>query len=111
MKFAGKIGIWLEDEEVSPGVWKPKIIEKPCTGDILRYNRRWQDPNTQNEVFTVNNQISILADLELYNNYASIKYVLWKGTKWRISSITDEYPRLIIELGGEYNENKKTPTS
>lgn len=35
MKFSGKIGFWIEDVEIKPGVFKPQIIEKDYTGMFL----------------------------------------------------------------------------
>lgn len=106
MKFSGKIGFWSEDQEVSPGVWKPEIVERLYTGDVMRDNRRFQPSESQNPTFTVNNQISILGDLYAHDNWASIRYVIWKGTKWEVFSVQVSYPRLILDLGGVYHENK-----
>ena len=54
MKFSGKIGFWIKDVEIKPGVFKPKIIEKNYTGDVLRNIRRFQSvENQQNENLAV----------------------------------------------------------
>lgn len=105
MKFSGKIGFWVEDIEIKPGVFKPNIIEKSYFGDILRNNRRFQTAqNQQNENLVVNNQISIISDLYIQQNWSSIKYVLWNGVRWKVSSIDiGSYPRIVLELGGVYN--------
>lgn len=105
MKFSGKIGFWVEDIETKPGVFKPNIIEKSYVGDILRNNRRFQTAqNQQNENLVVNNQISIVSDLYIQQNWCSIKYVLWNGVRWKVSSVDiGSYPRVVLELGGVYN--------
>ena len=38
-----------------------------------------------------------------YQNSHLMRYVTYKGTKWKIASMTDGYPRIIISLGGVYN--------
>ncbi len=106
MKFSGKIGFWSEDVETKPGVFKPDILERSYRGDVLRDIRRFQNAeNQQNDNLSLNNRISIISDLYMQNNWSSIKYVLWRGVKWKANSIDiGSYPRVIIELGGVYNE-------
>ena len=83
MKFSGKIGFWIEDVEMKPGVFKPQIIEKNYTGDVLRNIRRSQSAeNQQNENLVVKNKLSIISDLYLQQNWGSIKYVSWNGVNF-----------------------------
>lgn len=105
MKFSGKIGFWMKDIETKPGVFKPGIVEKPYTGDVLRNIRRFQTvENQQNENLVLNNRISIISDLYMQENWPSIKYVFWNGSKWKVTSVDiGSYPRVIIEIGGVYN--------
>lgn len=103
MKFYGNVGFWQGSVETSPDVWKPSIIEKTYTGDVYRDNRRFQQSDNQNDTFTVNNQISILADTYAHENWPSIRYVEWKGTRWKVNSVEVNYPRLTLEIGGVYN--------
>lgn len=110
MKFSGEIGFWKEDVEVHPGIWKPEIIERHYTGDVLRNRRSFQGPNDQNETFTIANRISILGDLYARENWPSIRYIFWKGTKWKVTSVEEDFPRLLLEIGGEWNENTRRIT-
>ena len=111
MKFSGKVGFWIKDVEIKPGVFKPQIIEKNYTGDVLRNIRRFQSvENQQNENLAVNNKLSIISDLYLQQNWGSIKYVSWNGVNWQVSSVDiGSFPRIVLELGGVYNG--KTPSS
>lgn len=108
MKFSGRVGFWLGDKKIKPGVYKPDIIEKSYTGDILRNARQFQPVNSQqNENLKLTNRISIISDLYMQRNWNSIRYVLWNGVKWKVSSVdVSSYPRVIIELGGVYNGEK-----
>lgn len=105
MKFSGKIGFWLNDSETKPGVYKPNIVERAYVGDVLKNIRRFQPvENQQNENLVLNNRISVISDLYMQQYWASIKYILWNGVRWKANSIDiGSYPRVIIELGGVYN--------
>lgn len=104
MKFHGKIGFWTGDFEVEPGVFKPKIVERPYTGDVFRNIRRFEAvSDQQNDDLKVNNQFSILSDLYLKENFNSIRYIIWNGVRWKVSSIDVAYPRITLEIGGVYN--------
>lgn len=110
MKFSGMVGFWEDDVEVSPGIWKPNVVERKYTGDVMRDNRKSQtSENHQYGVFNVNNRIGILGDLYSHEHWPSIRYVVWKGTKWSVSNVEVNYPRLFLDLGGVYNENEETP--
>lgn len=104
MKFSGVVGFWTGDKEVSPGVFKPDIKEVSYTGDVTRNYRQSQSVSNQvNDNLNVNNQISILSDLYIRENWPSIRYVVWNGVKWKVNTVEVGYPRLTLELGGVYN--------
>lgn len=111
MKFHGFVGFWNGDREVKPGIWKPDIVERPYYGDVLRNNRRFQSTEQQNDNLTINNQISILADLYAKENFHSIRYVVWNGVAWKVDSVDISYPRLTLEIGEVYNGERPTSTS
>lgn len=110
MKFSGKVGFWIKDVETKPGTYKPRIVEKSYTGDVLRNTRRFQQAeNQQNENLKVTNRLSILSDLYMQKNWTSVKYVTWNGINWSVSSVdVGSYPRAILELGGVYNGKTST---
>ena len=105
-KFYGKIG-YATTVETSPGIWQEEIIEKPYYGDFVRSTRKLNGGTTVNSDINVANEISIVADPFANENFYSMRYVMFKGTKWKIMSVEIQYPRLILEIGGIYNENKK----
>jgi hypothetical protein len=51
----------------------------------------------------INNQISIVADPFANQNFHSMKYVEFMGTRWKITNVDVQYPRLILTMGGVYN--------
>lgn len=102
-KFHGAIG-FSNTEEVSPGVWiESDISEVNYYGDILRNNYRMQQASQVNDELNVAIQISIIADPFANNNFPSMKYVKYLGTRWKITNVDVLPPRLILTLGGVYN--------
>lgn len=101
-KFYGKIGYAISEETV-PGVWVERIVERSYYGDIIRNIRRLQSSENLNDDINVSNEISIVADAFANQNFHSMRYVEYMGTKWKVSSIEVKYPRLILSMGGVYN--------
>lgn len=104
-KFYGKIG-YIETQETSPGVWTEVPTERYYFGDVMSRISRWQSAtDRQNDNLQVTNQISIVADPYALNNFSSMRYIDWMGSLWKINSVTVNYPRLVLEIGGVYNED------
>ena len=103
-KFFGKIGFNEETVETSPGVWEQQIIERQYYGDLLRNSRRLQPTDQLNDNINVSNEISIVSDPYANANFHSMRYVEFMGAKWKISNIEVQFPRLILTLGGIWNE-------
>lgn len=101
-KFYGKIGYAIS-EETTPGVWVERIVERSYYGDVIRNIRRLQSSENLNDNINVSNEISIVADAFANQNFHSMRYVEYMGTKWKVSSIEVKYPRLILSIGGVYN--------
>lgn len=102
-KWYGKIGFAAESVESVPGVWTEPIVEKSYYGDIIRNTRMLQSSNGVNDNINISNQISILADPYATNHIYAMKYAEFQDTKWKISNIEVQYPRLLLTLGGVYN--------
>lgn len=104
MKFAGYVGFWLKDVETKPGLFENKLIEKFYTGDVTRAYNKWADrDDSTNQELSLNNQISILADLFAQENWPSILYVRWNGKPWEVKTVGVSFPRLTLEIGGVWN--------
>lgn len=104
-KFHGKIG-YAQSTETAPGVWTDVITEREYFGDALRESRQWQNSGQLNDNLVVGNRISIVADDYATTNFAAMRYVIWLGVYWKVSSVEVNRPRLILSLGGVYNGNK-----
>lgn len=101
-KFYGNVG-FAETVETEPSVWEEKIVERPYFGDVLRRSRRLESSGNVNSNVNVTNEISIVADPYANQNLFAMRYVEFMGTKWEISNVDVQYPRLILTIGGVYN--------
>jgi hypothetical protein len=101
-KWYGKIG-YAETAEVRPGVFKEQITEREYFGDVLQNTRRLQTSDKVNDDINVSNRISIIADPFANENFHSMRYLSFMGTKWKVATVEVSYPRLILTLGGVYN--------
>ena len=101
-KFYGKIG-YANTVETKPGVYEEQIVERSYYGDLIRNTRRLQSADQVNDNINIGNEISIVADPYATNNFHTMRYAVFMGTKWKISNVEVSYPRLILTLGGVYN--------
>lgn len=101
-KWFGKIA-YRDTVKTSPGIWEPVITERSYFGDTVRNTRRLENDQKVNDDISVSVDISIVADPFAYNNFHSILWVEYMGSKWKVSSVDPQYPRLVLSLGGLYN--------
>lgn len=101
-RFCGVVG-FAQTVETKPGVWEEQITERTYYGDIVRNVRRLQNTSGLNDNVEVSNNISIVADPFATQNFHAIRYVTYMGTKWKVSNVDVQYPRLILTMGGVYN--------
>ena len=87
-KFYGAIG-YSVTEEIRPGVWGEKITVRDYYGDVIRNTRQYQSSDNLNDNLNVSNEL---------------RFIEYMGAKWKISNVEVQYPRLILTVGGVYNE-------
>lgn len=105
-KFFGVIGFNAGTVETSPGVWEQQIVEHQYYGDLIRNSRRLQSTDQLNDDINISNEISIVADPYANANFHSMLYVEFMGAKWKITNVEVRYPRLILSLGGVWNDEQ-----
>lgn len=103
-KFYGTIGYAMTNEK-KPGVWVEKIVEREYYGDLIRNTRKLQNSSQVNDDIDISNEISIISDPFANENFYAMRYVTFMGAKWKVTSVEVQYPRLILTVGGVYNEN------
>ena len=103
-KFCDYIGFTITGESTTqPGVWANTIEKRKVYGDIIKNTRRYENPGQVNDNINLDMQISIIADSYVMKNLGNIKFVKYMDTYWSVKSVTREYPRLILNIGGVYN--------
>lgn len=102
-RYYGVIGFADGSVETVPGVWDEVIVERPYFGDVTRNTRRLQSGEYVNDNITISNEISIVSDPYALQNFHAIRYISWMGTKWKVTSVEVQYPRLILSIGDEYH--------
>ena len=101
-KWAGKIGFGIT-EEVEPGIFVDHVVEKSYRGEIMRSTQQNQSSNDINDNLRLSNKLKIIAEPFIQVNLSRIKYVTWFGARWKVTSVTPEYPHLTLEIGDVYN--------
>ena len=91
--------------EVEKGIWKDEIIERQYYGDIISDYRKRQNSGEVNDNINIAMSVSIIADPFANNNCASMVYAEIMGSRWRITDIQIQFPRLLLTIGGVYNGN------
>lgn len=102
-KIYTKVGFGV-CSETSTDVWTYAITEKYYYGELTQPISRWSVGDKVNDDQTVNGTISIVTDPFATENWRQIKYIEFMGTNWKVTSVEIQYPRLILSLGGEYND-------
>ena len=100
-RFSGKLG-FVMTHEPEEGVWLENIIELPAKGTIRSLYVRNDNASSVNTNLRLTNEISILLDSKIQTYLETLRYVVYKGSKWEVQSIGVNYPRLTINLGGLY---------
>lgn len=103
-KFSGVVGYGVSAEsENSVDVYTEAIEERLYYGDVFKDSRQLEKGQGVNDNIRVSNRISIVADAFAFEHFFAIRYVEWLGTKWKVSDVEVQRPRLILSLGGVYN--------
>lgn len=102
-KFCGIIG-YVITKETEPGIYEEVIEEHEYFADVIRNTRRLREAGKVNDDINISNQFSIIADPFANHNFHAMRYIVFMGAKWKIVDVEVQYPRLILSVGGLYNE-------
>lgn len=105
-RFHGVVG-YAESVETKPGVYEDVITERSYSGDVQRITRRMEEEsNKLNSNLTISNFFSLVADAYAYEHFFKIRYIVWAGVYWTVTTVEVQRPRLTLRIGGEYNGPK-----
>ena len=102
-KFYGNVG-FADTVATEPGLWEEKVIARPYYGDLSRNFRKLESSGRMNDDINVSNEISIVSDPYANLNFHAIRYIEFMGAKWKVTNVEVQYPRLILTIGGVYND-------
>jgi hypothetical protein len=102
-KFSGVIGYGESQEVGDTSVWKDVITERKARGEVGRNSRNLKEGDKVNNDLSVGNSITIVANAYASKHFFAIRYVVWAGTRWIVTKVDEESPRLILRLGGVYH--------
>jgi hypothetical protein len=109
-RYYGNIGFAVQ-EETRPGIWEDTIEEKSYKGDILHSGRRYENSENINDDVVLTNRFSIISDAYLTSHIPSLRYLTYMGSKFKITSVELERPRVIISVGGIYVSGESEDSS
>ena len=104
-RFYGKIGFVFGSMETRPGIWVQNEAVRNYYGDVMKRRLTWEKGEGANDNIKIANQFSIMADEYAEEHMYAMRWLEWKGTKWKVTSVEIERPRMILTIGDVYNEN------
>lgn len=111
MKYYGELGYCeYVDGEYSESI--PVWTKRNYYGDVVRFGRRLEAGISIADNVVPTDSLSIVADPYALSHFHNLRYAVWQGCKWKITNVEVQYPRLILTLGGIYDEptNSETET-
>ena len=103
MKWYGKVG-YVKSVQSAPSVWTNEETIKEYYGEVYRNSNQWTtNSDSTNDDFSVNHQISIIADPYACANCHFIKWAEFMGARWKVKSFEIKPPRLVLTVGGVWN--------
>ena len=103
-RFSGMVGYSIGQVETDPGVYEDGFEEHKMFGDILERSLNRIESDQRNDNLNVGNQISVVGDEYSFSNFSNIVYVIMGGVKWKVTQVQVKMPRLLLSLGGVFNE-------
>lgn len=116
MRFSGIIAYRETYEETDEngdgnGIWRERIVRRPYKGDVVKNYSRNSNGESINDNSLLSNSFSIVGDPYILTNFTSIIYIEWQRQRWKVSSIdASNYPRMVISIGGVWNEETRRPS-
>lgn len=102
MRISVSLG-FVETSEVRPGIWEETVTEVPALGELRQRTEALDGSDTVLPRYRTTTSVSVPARGVGHVDNSSIRYVKYSGERWVVSTIVDEYPRIVIYVGEVYN--------
>lgn len=102
-RFYDKVGYAIQ-EETRPSVWEDRITEQLYYGELV--NKGYRDNYVADNVhqdLRLDSDIEIIANPFAIQHFSKIRYVCYGGTRWIVTGVRPDYPRIHLTIGGIYN--------
>lgn len=89
--------------ETAPSVYRDDQVVRSYPAFVNRVMVRpvVQDDSSVEDV-QLSNQVSFLTDWYSTKYIDNIRFVEWRGNRFRVRSVTWQYPRIVLEIGAPY---------
>ncbi len=104
-RYHGNIGFGIQ-RVTAPGVFREEIVERSYYGDISTNIRSFENGTGLNDNLQIQNTISIVADAFAYQNFHTMRWIEFMGSKWKVRRVEVQRPRLILSIGDVYNDQQ-----
>jgi len=101
MRWAGKVG-YAVVTEITPGHWEDVITEVDAFGELTEQNESINGADAVLPQYRVTTSVSIITDGKRVP-LAGIRYFTIRGTRWQLSTMVRQPPRIVLYPGEEYN--------
>jgi hypothetical protein len=101
MRAAVSLGL-AEARQVRPGVWEDEITEVPKLADIQQRTETFNVEGNIIPEYKTTTTVSVLSQGVIKPDYTNLRYVLYAGERWIVTSINHAPPRLTLFIGEVY---------
>lgn len=98
MRYFGAIG--FESMRRDGSLYFPEYVERNYMGEVYNLSSARQSSfDGVNDGISLTQELSIVVDDYAHSHYQDIAYVVLNGVKWKVTTVTFNYPRLRLRLG------------
>lgn len=102
LRYSGKLGI-VQQSEVRPGIWEETVTEVPVLGTVRNRTETLDGADAVLPRYRTTTSVSVPAREVGPSDNSTIRYLTYKGKRWQIGTIVDDYPEIVIYIGEVYN--------
>jgi hypothetical protein len=102
MRAAVSLGL-AESQQVRPGIWDDVITEVPKLAEVTQRTETFEVEGNIIPEYKTTTTVSVLSQGPVKPDYSNLRYVLYAGERWIVSSAVHAPPRLTIYIGEVYN--------
>ena len=104
-KYAGKVG-FVKLEKTKYDTFEEVVTEVSLTGDILQSGFNYKIRPYETDEPIPNVRVSLKSTSYLQSNLQYMRYLILDGSPYKIETLSNQRPRVVVTLGGVYNGNR-----